>query len=127
MRVVFFNFKKALDLIDCRILVSKLSTYDIPDPVISWITILLTSRKQRVKLGNECLTEWGVVPAEVPQGPKVGPCLLIIIISELDVPATDLWKYLDNTTISNTISKNQDSNIQAAVDALVNRATADNF
>ena len=67
-------FNKALDLIDRRILVSKPSTYDIPDPVISWITILLTTRKQRViiKLGHECLTEWGVAPAEVPQGPKSG-------------------------------------------------------
>ena len=31
------------------------------------------------------------------------------MINELDVPATDLWKYVDDTTISETISKNQDS------------------
>lgn len=61
------------------------------------------------------------------KAPKVGPWLLIIIINELDAPAADLWKYLDNTTVSETISKNQDSNIQVAVDTLVNRATADNF
>ena len=42
------------------------------------------------------------------------------MINELDVPANDLWKYVDNTTISKTISKNQDSHIQAAVDTLVN-------
>ena len=29
------------------------------------------------------------------------------MINELDVPATDLWKYLDDTTISQTISKNR--------------------
>ena len=40
------------------------------------------------------------------------------MINELDVPANDLWKYVDDTTISETISKNQD--IQAAVDTLVN-------
>ena len=43
------------------------------------------------------------------------------MINELDVPANDLWKYVDETTISETISKNQDSHIQAAVDILVNR------
>ena len=43
-----------------------------------------------------------------------------MMINELDVPANDLWKYVDDTTISETISKNQDSLIQAAVDALVN-------
>ena len=40
--------------------------------------------------------------------------------NELDVPANDLWKYVDGTTISKTISKNQDSHIQATVDTLVN-------
>ena len=54
VRVVLFDFKKAFDLIDHRILVRKLSGYDIPDPVISWITDFLT-RKQRIKLGHDCL------------------------------------------------------------------------
>lgn len=49
------------------------------------------------------------------------------MINELDVPATDLWKCLDDTTISETLSKNQDSPIQATVDTLVNHATADKF
>ena len=49
------------------------------------------------------------------------------MINELDVPGTDLWKYVDDTTISETISKNQDSHIQAAVDTLASRATEDKF
>ena len=40
---------------------------------------------------------------------------------------TDLWKYVDDTTISETISKNQASHIQAAVDTLASRATVDKF
>ena len=42
------------------------------------------------------------------------------MINELDVPAKHLWKYVDDTTMSETISKNQDSHIQATVDTLVN-------
>ena len=42
------------------------------------------------------------------------------MINELDVPANDLWKYVDDTPISKTISNNQDINIQAAFDTLVN-------
>ena len=49
------------------------------------------------------------------------------MINELDVPANDVWKYVDDTTISETISKNQHSHIQAAVDSLVNRASVDKF
>ena len=43
-----------------------------------------------------------------------------MIINDLDVHANDFWKYVDDTTISETIIKNQDSHIQAAVDTLVN-------
>ena len=55
-----------------------------------------------------------------PRHKNLGPWLSIIMINELDVPANDLWKYVDDLTISETISKNQDSHIQAAVDTLVN-------
>ena len=44
VRVILFDFKKAFDLIDHRILVRKLGTCNIPDAVISWITDFLTSR-----------------------------------------------------------------------------------
>ena len=71
VRVLLFEFKKAFDLIDHRILVGKLCSCDIPDPVISWIIDSLTSRKQRVKLGHDYFSELGVVPAGVPQGTKI--------------------------------------------------------
>ena len=120
----FSDFKKTFDLIDHRKSVGKLCLFDIPDPVISWIIDFLTSHKQGVKLGHDCFSEWGVVPAAIPQGTKLGPWLFIIMIEELDVPATDVWKYVDDTTISETISKNQG---QATVDTLVNRASVDKF
>ena len=42
VRAVLFDFKKAFDLIDHRILVSKLRVHDIPEAVLSWITDFLT-------------------------------------------------------------------------------------
>ena len=107
----------------------KLGTYNynINDAVISWITDFLTSPKQRVKLGHECFSEWGAVSAGVPQGTKLAPWLFIIMINEPDLPGTDLWKYVGDTTISETINKSQDSHIQAAVDTLASRATEDKF
>lgn len=53
---------------------------------------------------------------------QLGPWLFITMIGELDVHVTDLWKY-DDTTISETVSKNQNSHTQAAVDILANCAS----
>ena len=123
VRVILSDFKKAFDLIDHLILVRKLGTYSIPHAVIPWIDF--SPRSNSVKLGHDCFSKWGEVPARVRQGTKLAPWLLIIMINELDVPGTELWKYVDDTTISETISKNQDSHVQAAADTLAIRATVD--
>jgi hypothetical protein len=68
VRVILFDFKKAFDLIDHHILIRKLYSYDFADAVISWITDFLTSRKQRVKLGQDCFSEWSMVPYFVISG-----------------------------------------------------------
>ena len=113
VRAVLFDFKKAFDLI----LVSKLRVYDIPEAVLSWITDFLTDRKQRVKLSSDCFSEWGAIPAGVPQGTKLGPWLFAIMINDLDIPVT----------VSETASKGQESNIQNAVDTFSTRATVNKF
>ena len=57
-RVVLFDYKKAFDLIDHRLLLNKLVTYDIPQWVLKWITDFLAHRKQRVKLSQDFFSEW---------------------------------------------------------------------
>ena len=71
--------------------------------------------------------EWGAVPAGVPQGTKLGPWLFAIMISDLDIPGSDLWKYVDDATVSETVSKSQESNIHNAVDTFSTRATVNKF
>lgn len=53
--------------------------------------------------------------------------LFIVKVDELDIPDPELWKYVYDTTISETICKNQNSAIQSAVDTLLIRAAADKF
>jgi len=127
MRVVLFDFRKAFDLIDHHVLAQKLSCYDIPGSISCWIIDFLTDPKQRIKLSRDCFSEWEAVLAGVQQGTKLGPWLFLIMINDLSVADTTLGKYGDNTTLVESVSKNETSYMQLRPDELVRQSEADSF
>ena len=92
---------------------------DIPVGVSFWIIDFPTDRTQRVKLGEDCLSEWRNVPAGVPQGTKLGPWLFILMIDDINTSNTNLWKYVDDTTIAECVHKKEGSRIQSDVEELI--------
>lgn len=84
--------------------------------------LLLTDRRQRVKLAQDCFSEWRYIPVGVQQGTKLGPWLFLIMITDLNAGETDIWKYVDDTTISEVMTKGQESCIQQMIDALAIQA-----
>ena len=120
VRIVLFDYKKAFDLIDHGILAEKISRLPIPKAVVRWAIDFLQDRKQRVKLANDCVSEWGAVPAGVPQGTKLGPWLFLLMINDLKITEVSTWKYVDDTTVSEVVKKGDTSKAQDAVSTVEN-------
>ncbi len=76
VRIALLDYRKAFDLVDHNLLVSKLSNFEIKPTVINWIADFLRGRTQRVKI-NSVLSSFLQVPAGIPQGTKIGPWLFL--------------------------------------------------
>ena len=63
IRTVLFDYRKAFDLIDHRILVDKLCKLVQPTRIINWIIDFLSGRSQRIKLAEGFYSKWGSVPS----------------------------------------------------------------
>ena len=127
VRVFLFDYRKAFDLIDHALLARKLLALDMPVGVSFWIIDFLTDRTQRVKLVEDCLSEWRKVRAGVPQGTKLGPWLFILMIDDINTSNTELWKYVDDTTIAECVDKKEDSRIQSDVEELIAKSNQNKF
>ena len=72
-----------------------------------------------MKLSQDCFSEWGTVAAGVPQGTNLGPWLSLIMLNNLYVANTNVWKSVDDTTISEKVWKHKTTKLHSCVDELI--------
>ena len=118
VRVVILDYTKVFDSIDHSTLFQKIRHLDIPYKIKCWVRDFLTDRYQRVKISNYCYSEWGHVPLGMPQGTKLGPWLFLLMINNLKVRDSPIWKFVDDITASETVPKANASHIQQDVEGI---------
>ena len=129
VRVALLDYRKAFDLVDHNILIAKLFSLGVKPTVVNWIADFLRGRSQRLKLNSDCFSNSEIVPAGIPQGTKIGPWLFLAMINDLAIPgnSSDLWKFADDTTVSEIIPKTGSSRLQVQVDQINCWSNENNF
>ena len=90
----------------------------IPRGIARWVCDFLMDRRQRVKLSSNCFSKWGTIPSGVPQGTKLGRWRFILMISDLHPLGSDVWKYVDDTTLTVVVPRGGQSGMEVAVNAV---------
>ena len=129
VRVALLDYRKAFDLVDHNILIAKLFSLGVKPTVVNWIADFLRGRSQRLKLNSDCFSNSEIVPAGIPQGTKIGHWLFLAMINDLAITgnSSDLWKFADDTTVSEIIPKTGSSRLQVQVDQINCWSNENNF
>jgi hypothetical protein len=88
------------------------------DPtLIDWVRSFLNNRRQRVRVENST-SNYQQVNGGVPLGTVLGPILFMIMINDLLKEWESRWKYVDDTTLSETVAANDQSVLKIALDGI---------
>ena len=121
--VIYFDFKKAFDMVPHRKLLMKLKSLGFDEMLIKWYESFLNERKSVVKVGDCLTTETLNITSGVLQGTVSGPLLFLFFVNDicLSLPNTvDFVLFADDIEIYSNIP----CELQLAVNNIVDWSIA---
>ena len=117
VRAALLEYKKAYYLVDHNLLIAKVYSLGVKPTVVNWVADFLRDRYQRVKRNSDCFSDSKPVPIRIPQGTRIGPCLFLVMINDLKMSNTlsSIWKFADDTTVSEIVPKFGASTLQDTI------------
>ena len=75
--MVFADFRKAFDVVDHKLLLTKLRLYRVSDPSLSWFEPYFSGSQQFVSIDGQ-RSDSLLIKQGVPQGIVLGPAVFVI-------------------------------------------------
>ena len=99
--MVFEDFRKAFDVVDHQLLLTKLRLYRVSDPSLSCFESYLSGRQQFVSIDGQ-RSDSLLIKQGVPQGSVLGPALFLLFVNDIPLHLTNSTVdiYADDTTIT---------------------------
>ena len=100
--MVFVDFRKAFDVVDHQLLLTKLHLYRVSDP--SWFESYLSGRQQFVSIDSQ-RSDSLLIKQGLPQGSVLGPTLFLLFVNDIPLHLTNstVDVYADDTTITASV------------------------